>query len=282
MEGHGKPARRQRRAEAHHRQQRYLSRRQGTVALARVATVLGKIEKVVQQVSARRAGRQGYKYPGRDQIRPGSGLVRSDEGNERECVLDPLVRTQGSKSITRAAAEAGKQSGAFIQCPHFPHEARREVDANNAPCASPHGEVAPFIADIVESTLAEALDQGGGLGLAGQIGAPVGGEPAGCAHRIGERRNDPLVGRRGQPDFASRDLGGGDLVEHRRVQHQRRRRQRHCRRDPALQRRAPLDEPDWKGEERKRGGREQPGGTLDQQIAFDQCAIDVDDQGRHA
>ena len=77
------------------------------MTLARVPAIVGEIKQIIEQISARRAGRQGQEYPGHHQIKPGLGLVRGDEWNEDERVLDPLVWAQGSETIERTAAQPG-------------------------------------------------------------------------------------------------------------------------------------------------------------------------------
>ena len=250
------------------------------MAFARVPAVVGEIEQIVEQVASRRAGRQGREHPRRHQVQPGLGLVRGDEGHEHQRILDPLVRAQGPEAVERTAAGSGEKPGVFVQRPYRPRETGREVDTDGVPRMFPHRQVAPLVADVIEPALAEVFDQSGGLGLAGQIGAPVRGEAACRPNGLGERSDRQLVGGGSQPDLASRGPGGGDLLEHGRVQHQRRRRQRHPAGDPAFERGASAGQPEGQGEQGERGGGDQPGRALDQQIAADQRAVDVHDQRR--
>ena len=241
-----------------------------------------EIQQIVAEVRPRRAGGQGREQGGRHGVRFGRGRMRGGEGREHERVLDPLVGAQGAQPRATPAGDPRQQPRVRVQRPQFPREARREGDADGAPRAGPDSQVAALVSDVVEPLLAEALDQRRRLRPARQIGAAVGGEPARGAHRLGQRRDHEGVGGGRQPHLAPRGAGGGDLVEHGRVQHQRRR--RHGRRagDAPLQRRAPRGEPERQGEERQRTGRDQPQDAFDQQVARDQRSVHVDDQRRRA
>ena len=218
-----------------------------------------EIEQVVQHVGARGAGRQRHEQPGRQQPQRRFGLVRRDQGSEHEHVLDPLMRAQCPEVVERMAAESGEKPGVRLERAHFPRKARRQIDPDCAPGVLPYGQIAPFVADVIEAAPSESPRQYGGLAPAGQIGAPVRSEVARRPDRFRERSHHQLVGGGGQPDLASRRLCGGDLLRHGRVQRQRGRWQRHDLGDPAFQCGTATGQPQGQDEQAERGGRQQAG-----------------------
>ena len=144
--------------------------------LARMSPIRAQVEQIVRQVDARcaQSERQKGEQQG-DPVRHIEHLVRRQQRDERQDVLQPLMRAQDLARHAEPKWRAGKFLFDFAQLARFACKAPACVDDDGAPRALPDMQVGIRIAHIVVTAASETRLERHGTLAPSQVGSAIAG-----------------------------------------------------------------------------------------------------------
>src|SRR5512139_2372405 len=247
----------------------------------RVTAVCREIEQVVQYIPTRGTDAEGEEGQGRPAEQGVlCDAMRGEERYKDEEVLQPLVQAQGSR------VEQSRVLSIVDHLLHLRHPICRHPSAelrihhDSLPGRAPHGDVASRVANVVKALFTELLHQAVPFPSRGEVGDSVTRydqveELEVLRHLAGKG----FVRPRGKNQPASLATLGPQVFDEPGVVRKEAHLQGDSPADLPLQGSCALEQPEWQQKEVERVSSEEGHEGLRQEVALDQGAVEVHDQG---